>query len=350
MADHFYYPFEKDGRLNADRSSYNGLTEYEKYQLSFHPERPKYLDFLPLFHSVTECFDSDDFGACLIQTHRATLDPEGLNLPVMLIGQQTGPTSNYGDLLKAMADPEQVRKWNHGMPTPAAYRRATQAVRAASNENRLIIIFVDTPGADPTEASEAGGIAWRIGETIQALVEAKVPTLAIILNRACSGGAIALTGCDRVLALEYSTYLVITPEACSSILFHTRSRADEAASVSKITSREGLRFGIVDELIPEGDAPAHRNPEQTRQNLYTAVLRHCRELHKMGSVDLWERRIVRWKTMGHWDEAAEKQVRRIQHPVSRLPRPNQEGFLKRHSDCRDSRGFRIYDPVDFMNE
>jgi len=340
MADHFYYPFEKDGRLNADRSSYDSLTEYEKYQLSFHPERPKYLDFLPLFHAVTECFDSPDFGACLIQTHRAVLDPGGVNLPVMLIGQQTGPTSNYGELLKAMADPEKVRKWNHGMPTPAAYRRATRAVRAASEEGRQIIVFVDTPGADPTEASEAGGIAWRIGDTIRALVEAKVPTLAIILNRACSGGAIALTGCDRVLALEYSTYLVITPEACSSILFHTRSRADEAASVSRITSREGLQFGIVDELIPEGDGPAHRNPDQTCKNVAAALIRHCDALHRLGSVALWERRVQRWKTMGHWDQIAEKQVRQVQHPVSRLPEPNQEGFIKRHSGCRDSSGQR----------
>ncbi len=348
MADHFYYPFEKDGRLNSDRSSYQNLTEYEKYQLSFHPERPKYLDFLSLFDSVSECLASDEFGACLIQTHRAVLDADGLNLPVMLIGQQTGPTSNYSELIQSMADPEIVRKWNHGMPTPASYQRASQAIRLASEEGRQIIVFVDTPGADPTEASEAGGIAWRIGETIQALVEAKVPTLAVILNRACSGGAIALTGCDRVLALEYSTYLVITPEACSSILFHTRSRADEAAAVSRITSREGLEYGIVDALIPEGKGPAHRNPEETRTNVLKALIQHCSELNQLNPASLWEQRITRWKNMGHWEETKEHDVWEIQRPVSRLPKPNKEGFIKRHSDCRDSFGRRIYDPVDFI--
>ncbi len=348
MTDHFYYPFEKDGRLNSDRQSYKALSEFEKYQLSFHPERPKYLDYLSIFDSVSECCASDDLGARLIQTHRAVLDEKGKNIPVMLIGQQSGPSSDYGEMLKTMANPEEVRQWNHGMPTPASYRRATVAVKLASEENRLIIIFVDTPGADPTEESEAGGIAWRIGDTIHALAEAKVPTVAVIMNRACSGGAIALTGCDRVLALEYSTYLVIAPEACSSILFHTRSRADEAASISKITSREGMGYGIVDELISEGAGPAHRHPDEARQNVKEALIRNCSELRAISTIDLLEKRVERWKNMGHWEETTEKHVKQIQRHVSRLPKPNDEGFIKRHSDCRNANGQRVYDPVDFV--
>ena len=214
MATHFYLPFERNGKFD-----YHKLNEYEKYQLSFHPERPKYLDYLEIFDDVKVCFRSNDFGACLIQTHRANLTIYDVKVPVMLIGQQTGPTSDFKELSKVMRDVEQMRKWNEGMPTPASYERAVKAIEAANKENRIIIIFVDTPGADPTETSESGGIAWRIGDTIHALAEADVPTMSVIMNRACSGGAIALTGCDIVLAMEYSTYLVITPEACSSILF-----------------------------------------------------------------------------------------------------------------------------------
>ncbi|RMF10704.1 MAG: acetyl-CoA carboxylase carboxyl transferase subunit alpha/beta, partial [Candidatus Neomarinimicrobiota bacterium] len=132
MDEHFTYRFERDGRLTADPASYHNLTEYEKYKLSFHPERPKYLDFLPLFQDVSPCLESDEFGSWLIQTHRARFSVGEENVPVMLIGQQTGPTSRYSDLLRAMADPAVMRRWGHGMPTPASYRRAADAVRLAS--------------------------------------------------------------------------------------------------------------------------------------------------------------------------------------------------------------------------
>lgn len=229
MTNHFYLPFEKDSSFDHSPESIDSLTEYEKYQLSFHPERPKFLDFLTLFKSVEPCLESDDHGSCLIQSFRANIKTQTQTIPVMLIGQQSGPTSDYKKMVELMKHPEEVQRWNHGMPTPKSYERAFDAIKLGNKENRMILVFVDTPGADPTEESEAGGIAWRIGNTIQALAESTTPTIAVILNRGCSGGAIALTGCDVVLAMENSTYLVISPEACSSILFHTRHRANEAA-------------------------------------------------------------------------------------------------------------------------
>ena len=159
----------------------------------------------------------------------------------------------------------------------------------------MILVFVDTPGADPTEESEAGGIAWRIGNTIQALAESTTPTIAVILNRGCSGGAIALTGCDAVLALENSTYLVITPEACSSILFHTRHRANEAAEASQITSREGYSHGIVDELIPEPNGPAHIFPEDTIQSTYHIISKWADTLSKSSKKTMLKSRNTRWE-------------------------------------------------------
>jgi len=259
MSKHFYLPFEKNGSFVFTEENVAALSEYEKYQLSYHPERPKYLDYLSIFSSIQECLQSDEFGAELIQTHRADFQVEKEMYPVMLIGQQTGPTSDYALLMEKMKDVDVMKRWNHGMPTPASYERAVRAIEIANREKRLIITVVDTPGADPTEESEAGGIAWKIGKTIKELAETPMPTISLIINRGCSGGAIALTGCDKVLAMENSTYLVITPEACSSILFHTRSRANEAAEVSRILSKEGFELGIVDEMISEPDKPAHRN-------------------------------------------------------------------------------------------
>ncbi len=345
MSKHYYLPFEKNDNFTFSEEQVSTLSEYEKYQLSFHPERPKYLDYLTIFSDVEECLQSDKFGARLIQTHRANFIVENTTYPVMLIGQQTGPTSDYGDLIDQMKDPEIVRHWNHGMPTPTSYERAIRAIELANNEKRLIITVLDTPGADPTEESEAGGIAWKIGKTIQELAETPNPTISIIINRGCSGGAIALTGCDVVLAMENSTYLVITPEACSSILFHTRSKANEAAEVSRILSKEGYDLGIVDEIVSEPDSPAHRNREGAFKSLAQSLSNVIPELWKVPQDERFSKRIERWSKIGHWDIAEETKIVEIQKVVSRLPQSNGNEYIARHKGCYDKLGKRHYDPV-----
>jgi len=200
-----------------------------------------------------------------------------------------------------MKDPEEMAAWNNGMPTPAAFEKALRAIAIAEAENRIIITFIDTPGADPTEESEAGGIAWKIGQCMQALAEATVPTISVIINRGCSGGAIALSGCDRVLAMQYATYLVISPEACSSILFHTRHKAALAAKISKITAEEALHHGIIDELIIEGEGPAHRFREGAMQSLHTALLNTACQLSATPRHSIFEGRIKRWGAIGRWE-------------------------------------------------
>ncbi len=343
---HYYLPFEKTKGFKYSVETISNLTEYEKYKLSYHPERPKFLDYLQIFSDVNPCcIPSKAVGACLIQTYRGNIKIKGKIIPVMIVGQQTGPTSNYMELVQKMKDPEEVKKWNHGMPTPASYERAIRAIKIANEENRMLIVFVDTPGADPTEESEAGGIAWRIGETMQGLAEATVPTLAIIMNRACSGGAIALTGCDIVLAMEYSTYLVITPEACSSILFHTRSRANEAAEASRITSKEGFELGIVDELIPEPKGPAHRFPKEAISSLKDRIEHYVDQLTEIPKNDIFPNRIERWSKIGQWDIATKEEIESIQIKKSRLPVPIPSGFIQRHKGCYSDKQIHHYDPV-----
>ena len=338
MANRFQYAFEKNGFIYSPESIAS-LTEYEKYQLSFHPERPKYLDYLSLFDDVEECLHSEAFGTCLIQVHRA----EFKGVPVLLIGQQSGPTSDYKVFQKIASDPAELEQWNHGMPTPASYEKAIEGVSIANAENRIIIIFVDTPGADPTEESEAGGIAWKIGGTIQALVETPMPTISLIINRSCSGGAIALTGTDVTLAMENSTYLVISPEASSSILFHDRHHANEAAEISQITSREGFENGIVDELIPESNGPAHRNKAEAIAAAGDVLEKHILAMKDMTPSDVSENRMNRWAKMGKWDEGDSI----IRTPKSRIPIPSPNGFIHRHKGCKDESGKRVFDPVSF---
>ena len=338
MANRFQYAFEKNGFIYSPESIAS-LTEYEKYQLSFHPERPKYLDYLCLFDDVEECLHSEAFGTCLIQVHRA----EFKGVPVLLIGQQSGPTSDYKVFQNIASDAAELEQWNHGMPTPASYEKAIEGVSIANAENRIIIIFVDTPGADPTEESEAGGIAWKIGGTIQALVETPMPTISLIINRSCSGGAIALTGTDVTLAMENSTYLVISPEASSSILFHDRHHANEAAEISQITSREGFENGIVDELIPESNGPAHRNKAEAIAAAGDVLEKHILAMKDMTPSDVSENRINRWAKMGQWDEGDSI----IRTPKSLIPIPSPNGFIHRHKGCKDESGKRVFDPVSF---
>ena len=344
MGNSFYYPFEKNG-FDYSQESIASLSEYEKYEISFHPERPKYLDYLSIFENVNSCFETDKFGNCLIQTHRAEL----FGIPVMLVGQQSGPSSNYKNMRKAMMDPDQIQKWNHGMPVPISYERAVKAIYLAEKENRIVLIFIDTPGADPTERSEANGIAWRIGDAIHALADVRVPTISIIINRACSGGAIALTGTDVTLALEHSTYLVITPEACSSILFHTRSRANEAAEISQITSREGFSHGIVDELIPELGGLAHIDPEQTKISVQSTLKKYVSRFSNFTGDNVIKNRIDRWEKIGQWDMIDSIELETFHLPVSRIPKPESTGYINRHKNCYNENGIHQYDPVLFSN-
>ena len=344
MGNSFYYPFEKNG-FDYSQESIASLSEYEKYEFSFHPERPKYLDYLSIFENVNSCFETDKFGNCLIQTHRAEL----FGIPVMLVGQQSGPSSNYKNMRKAMMDPAQIQKWNHGMPVPISYERAAKAIYLAEEENRILLIFIDTPGADPTERSEANGIAWRIGDAIHALVDVKVPTISIIINRACSGGAIALTGTDVTLALEHSTYLVITPEACSSILYHTRTRANEAAEISEITSRKGFNHGIVDELIPELGGLAHIDPEQTKISVQSTLKKYVSQFSNFTGHNVIKNRIDRWGKIGQWDMIDSIELETFHLPVSRIPKPESTGYINRHKNCYNENGVHQYDPVLFSN-
>ena len=343
----FYLPFEKKEGFSYSHENIEKLTEYEKYQLSFHPERPKHLDYLTVFDAPEECLQNDLYGSCLIQTHRAVMrNGENAWWPVMLIGQQSGPTSDFGLMRQLMKDPEEIAKWNQGMPTPAAFEKAIKAIEIAEQENRIIITVIDTAGADPTEQSEGGGIAWKIGKCMQLLAEATVPTISVIINRGCSGGAIALTGCDAVLAMEYSTYMVISPEACSSILFRTREKANFAAEISQITAKEGVKNGIIDDIIVEHDGPAHHFPEAALQSFKSSMIQWLDKLSRIPSDELFARRMERWEKIGQWDTITEEEIVAFEKPVSYfIPKPKKILFVARHRNCIDNAGKKLFDPV-----
>jgi acetyl-CoA carboxylase carboxyl transferase alpha subunit len=343
---HFYLPFEKKEGFSYSRESIEQLSEYEKYQLSFHPERPRHLDYITVFDDVEECLKNSEHGSCIIQTHRATLREGDKEFPVMLIGQQSAPTSNFREMRHLMKIPDEIKKWNHGMPTPAAFEKAIQAIALAEKEHRTIITVIDTAGADPTEESEGGGIAWKIGRCMQSLAESTVPTISVIINRGCSGGAIALTGCDAVLAMEYATYLVISPEACSSILFRTRDKANLAAEISQITAREAFSNGIIDELIPEDEGPAHHFAEEAKLSFKNSLLQWIDKLNRTPKKDIFTKRLERWAKIGQWNTMSEEEICSFEKQVSLfIPKPKKVLFVARHKNCFDGAGKKKLDPV-----
>ncbi len=343
---HFYLPFEKREGFSYSHESIEKLTEYEKYQLSFHPERPKHLDYLTVFDDAEECLENNLHGSCIIQTHRAVLRNGTNAWPVMLIGQQSGPTSDFMLMRKLLRNPVEMQKWNQGMPTPAAFEKAIDAIKLAEEENRIIITVIDTAGADPTEQSEAGGIAWKIGRCMQLLAEATVPTLSVIINRGCSGGAIALTGCDAVLAMEYSTYMVISPEACSSILFRTREKAGFAAEISQITAQEALKNRIIDDIIEEPEGPAHHFRESALQSFKTSMAKWLDKLSKIPPQQIFAQRMERWEKIGQWNTISEEEIVAFEKQVSFfIPKPENVLFVARHKNCHNIVGKKVLDPI-----
>src|SRR5690606_29562222 len=173
--------------------------------------------------------------------------------PVMVIGHQKGRNTKEN----------MVR--NFGMPRPEGYRKARRLMELADRFRRPIFTFVDTPGAYPGIGAEERGQAEAIASSIESMAGLGVPVIATVVGEGGSGGALAIGVGNRVLMLENSIYSVISPEACSSILYRDASKAEKAADSLKLTARDLLKLGIVDEVLSEPGGGAHRDPAAMAQ-------------------------------------------------------------------------------------
>jgi len=184
------------------------------------------------------------------------------------------------------------------MAHPEGYRKALRLYEMAERFKKPIITFIDTPGAYPGIAAEERGIAESIATNLQRMIELRVPVIAVVIGEGGSGGALALGVANRVLMLEYSTYSVISPEACSSILFKDGSKTEYVAEALKITSNDMLNFGIVDDIIKEPKGGAHKSHEKMAQNMKKALTKHLDELNKLSIADLLEDRYDKFRKIG----------------------------------------------------
>jgi acetyl-CoA carboxylase carboxyl transferase subunit beta len=188
------------------------------------------------------------------------------NQPVTVIGEEKG------------ADLQERIKRNFGCPQPEGYRKSLRLMRQAEKFNRPIVCFVDTQGAYCGADSEERGQGNAIADNLLAMAGLRVPVVSVLCGEGGSGGALALAVSNKVGMQEHAVYSVLSPEGFASILWKDRSRADEAAAVMRMNAHDVYEMGIVDEVIPEGDKPAHENPEEACAAVRDFIVRSLGEL------------------------------------------------------------------------
>lgn len=273
---------ERVGTLQ--REIYDELSVWQKVQLSRHPDRPYFLDYLErLFDDVVELHGDRAFSDDpAIVAGFARLDGK----PVAVIGHQKGRTTK-----------EKLRR-NFGMAHPEGYRKAMRIMELADRFRRPVLTFVDTAGAYPGIGAEERGQSEAIGQSLLVMSRLRVPVIATVIGEGGSGGALALGVANRVLMLQFATYSVITPEGCASILWRDGSRAPEAALQLKLLASNALELGVVDTIVPEPTGGAHRDPEEAARRLGDALRRSLAELAALGPEALVEQRYRKFRAMG----------------------------------------------------
>ncbi|MEX0962518.1 MAG: acetyl-CoA carboxylase carboxyltransferase subunit alpha [Pseudohongiellaceae bacterium] len=263
---------------------YSNLSSWQVSQVARHPLRPYTLDYLE--HIFTD-FD-ELHGDRLFADDQALIG--GLakldGRPVVVIGHQKGRGTK-----------EKVRH-NFGMPRPEGYRKARRLVRLAEQYRLPVLSFIDTPGAYPGMDSEERGINEAIAENMAMMSHVKTPLIATVTGEANSGGAIAIGVCDQLNMLQYSTYTVITPEGCATILWKSSDHAAAAAEAMGVTSLRLEELGIVDHTIAEPLGGAHRDVAATAANIKAALNKQLDRLCALDVDDLVERRYKRLMSYG----------------------------------------------------
>jgi acetyl-CoA carboxylase carboxyl transferase subunit alpha len=268
------------------RAIYENLTAWQRVQIARHNARPYALDYLNLaFSNFVELHGDRCFGEDRAMPGGfATLGDR----KCVVIGHQKGRE------LK-----ENIRR-NFGCANPEGYRKALRLMRLAEKFSLPLVSLIDTPGAYPGVGSEERHISEAIAVNLREMMVLRTPTVAVVIGEGGSGGALGIGVADRVLMLENSYYSVISPEGCAAILWKHRQHAPEAAAALKLTARDLLDLGLIDEMIPEPLGGAHQDHSTAISNLRTAVATHLDDLCKLPTDELLKRRYEKFRRVGEF--------------------------------------------------
>lgn len=267
---------------------YRNLTPMQRVQVARHPRRPYTLDYLStVFTDFVELHGDRLFrDDPAIVAGWARLD----GASVMVIGHQKGRDTK-----------ENLRR-NFAMAHPEGYRKALRLMKLAEKFGAPLITLVDTPGAYPGLGAEERGQAEAIARNLLEMASLRTPIVTAVIGEGGSGGALAVGLADRVVMLENSVYSVISPEGCAAILWKDASQRERAAEALKLTARDLLDLGVVDEIIPEPPGGAHADPEAAAEALGESLRRHVRQLRKIRIAKLLKRREEKYLSMGALSE------------------------------------------------
>ncbi|MFZ9140059.1 MAG: acetyl-CoA carboxylase carboxyltransferase subunit alpha [Burkholderiaceae bacterium] len=269
---------------------YAKLTPWQISQVSRHPQRPYTLDYIgEMFTDFYELHGDRGFADDpAIVAGLARLDGQ----PVVVMGHQKG------------RDLKERTHRNFGMPRPEGYRKAERIMRLAEKFGLPVISLIDTPGAYPGIGAEERGQSEAIGKNLFVMAGLKVPFIATVIGEGGSGGALAIAVADQVLMLQYSTYSVISPEGCASILWKSAAKAPEAAETLGITAQRLKSLGLVDRIVSEPLGGAHRDVQAMAKSLKKAILDSLSQVQAMSTEEMLATRQARLRAYGRFKEAS----------------------------------------------
>ena len=272
---------EIDGKLSE---VYSNLDPWQKTQVARHEDRPKSKFFIENLFKEFILLAGDRFYGedKSVLTGFAKFNQTS----VLVIGQEKGEDLNT-----------RIER-NFGMMRPEGYRKTIRLMKLADKFNIPIVLFIDTPGAYPGVGAEERGQAEAIAKSIECCMELKVPTISIIIGEGGSGGAIALASSNKVLMFENAIYSVISPEGCASILWRDPKKTLEAAKAMKLSSKDLLGLGIIDEIISEPIGGAHRDRDLCLNNVRESIQKNLDEMESMNRDEIFYHRKNKFLSIG----------------------------------------------------
>jgi len=278
----------KEKSRELTETIFSNLTSWQVSQLARHPQRPYTLDYIiRIFTDFEELHGDRHYG----DDHAMIGGIARLEgMPVMIIGQQKGRDTK-----------EKLRR-NFGMPRPEGYRKALRLMEMAERFGMPVLTFIDTPGAYPGIGAEERGQSEAIAKNLQVMSRLKIPIICTVIGEGGSGGALAIGVGDQTLVLQYSTYSVISPEGCASILWKSAERASDAAEALGITSGRLYELGLIDQIIPEPLGGAHRDVDVMAESIKSSLIKTLGLLKKKSADELVEGRYKRLMSYGQYTE------------------------------------------------